>query len=53
VNAAVEAGLFTVAVPHDLTAHMDLSNADLVLDALDQLTLADALERSRRRPRRR
>jgi len=53
VDAASAAGLFTIAVPHDLTAHMDLSAADVVVEALDQLTLADALERSRRRPRRR
>ena len=31
VNAAVAAGLFVVAVPHRLTAHMDLSAADLGL----------------------
>jgi putative hydrolase of the HAD superfamily len=49
VNAAAAAGLFTVAVPHGLTAHMDLSGADAVLGSLEELTVADALERARRR----
>jgi HAD superfamily hydrolase (TIGR01509 family) len=52
IAAAVTAGLFTVAVPHDLTAHMDLSRADVVVDSLDDLSLGAALERSRRRGRR-
>jgi HAD superfamily hydrolase (TIGR01509 family) len=47
VNAAAAAGLFTVAVPHGLTAHMDLSGADAVLGSLEELTLADALEQAR------
>lgn len=49
VTAAVTAGLFTVAVPHDLTAHMDLSGADVVVESLDELSLSDALGRARRR----
>ena len=51
VTAAVEAGLFTVAVPHDLTHHMDLTAAHLQLTSLDDLTLEDALERAASRPR--
>jgi putative hydrolase of the HAD superfamily len=49
VTAAVTAGLFTVAVPHDLTAHMDLTAADVVVPSLAELSLADALERARTR----
>jgi HAD superfamily hydrolase (TIGR01509 family) len=46
VLAARAAGLYVVAVPHELTADLDLSAADLVLDHLDELTLADALARA-------
>jgi HAD superfamily hydrolase (TIGR01509 family) len=49
VRAARGAGLFVVAVPHDLTAHMDLSGADAVVDSLVAFSLGDALERARRR----
>ena len=49
VAAAVTAGLFTVAVPHGLTANLDLSAADLVAGSLNDLTLADALARASRR----
>jgi HAD superfamily hydrolase (TIGR01509 family) len=47
--AAAAAGLYTVAVPHPLTRDLDLSAADLVLDSLDALPLADAVERACRR----
>jgi HAD superfamily hydrolase (TIGR01509 family) len=50
VAAAAGAGLFVVAVPHGLTAHMDLSGADVVLGSLEDLTLADALARAAARP---
>lgn len=46
VTAAVEAGLFTVAVPHDLTSHMDLTIAHVQLTSLEELTLEDALHRA-------
>lgn len=46
VAAAVEAGLFTVAVPHDLTAHMDLASAHVQLTSLEELSLEDALRRA-------
>ncbi|MCA1845939.1 MAG: HAD-IA family hydrolase [Actinobacteria bacterium] len=49
VAAAVVAGLYTVAVPHDLTADLDLSAADLVVPSLDGLGLADVLARARGR----
>ncbi|MGH9222625.1 MAG: HAD family hydrolase [Acidimicrobiales bacterium] len=43
VAAAVGAGLFTVAVPHRLTAGLDLSAAQVVVHTLLDLTLAEAL----------
>jgi len=43
VSAAVGAGLFTVAVPHQWTAGLDLSAADLVVASLAALTLSDVL----------
>lgn len=49
VTAASGAGLFTIAVPHDLTAHMDFSAADLIVPSLEALTLDDALTQARRR----
>lgn len=49
VAAATAAGLWTVAVPHRLTAHMDFGGADHVVASLDELTLAEALGHARRR----
>ena len=49
VAAAVVTGLYTVAVPHGLTADLDLSAADLVVPSLDGLRLADVLARAHRR----
>jgi HAD superfamily hydrolase (TIGR01509 family) len=49
VAAASTAGLYTVAVPHDLTAHMDLSAADVVVASLEELSLAQALSGAARR----
>jgi HAD superfamily hydrolase (TIGR01509 family) len=49
VAAAVDAGLFTVAVPHALTEALDFARADLVIDSLERLTLGDALDQARRR----
>lgn len=46
VAAAVGAGLYTVAVPHRLTAHMDLSRAHEVVTSLADLTLAEVLARA-------
>lgn len=45
VAAAKDAGLFVVAVPHDLTAGLDLSRADLLVESLDEVTLGDVLGR--------
>lgn len=43
VIAANEAGIYTVAVPNDLTRQLDFSRADLVLDSLADITLAGLL----------
>lgn len=43
VAAAKAAGLWCVAVPHDLTRHLDLSAADLVVDSLASVSLAELL----------
>jgi HAD superfamily hydrolase (TIGR01509 family) len=50
VEAAVAAGLFTVAVPHPLTVDLDLSAAHLVTGSLGDLPLAEALRRAASRP---
>ncbi len=47
VAAAKDAGLFVVATPHPLTAPLDFSRADVVVDSLDDLSLSDVVERSR------
>ena len=49
VAAAVAAGLFTVAVPHRLTADLDFSQADVVAASLGGLALADVLRQARAR----
>jgi HAD superfamily hydrolase (TIGR01509 family) len=51
VTAASTAGLSTVAVPHDLTRDLDLSRADLVVDSLESLSVAEAFERATARLR--
>jgi len=38
---SLQAGLFTVAVPGPMSAHQDLSDADLVVASLAALTLDD------------
>ena len=40
VTAATAAGLFTVAVPHELTRGHDLSRADLLVGSLTEVSLA-------------
>jgi HAD superfamily hydrolase (TIGR01509 family) len=49
VSAAVAAGLFTVAVPHELTRSLDFSRADLTVSSLDALGLGDTVAMARRR----
>ena len=50
VDAAVTAGLYTIALPHGLTADLDLSRADVVTASLAGLRLADAVAAARARP---
>lgn len=50
VRAAVAAGLYTVAVPHGLTAGLDLSAADIVVESLADLRLGDVLQDAKARP---
>ncbi len=45
VKAAKSAGLACVAVPTEMTAHLDLGLADLVLPSLAEATLAGTIER--------
>jgi beta-phosphoglucomutase-like phosphatase (HAD superfamily) len=45
VIAAKRAGMRCVAIPNTITASLDLSQADLLLRALSDLTLAELLHR--------
>jgi HAD superfamily hydrolase (TIGR01509 family) len=45
VQAAKAAGIYVVAVPNRLTAQLSLAQADLRLDSLAELALADLLQR--------
>jgi beta-phosphoglucomutase-like phosphatase (HAD superfamily) len=49
VTAARAAGLRVIAVPNSVTARLDLSHADVVVESLADFTLADALARMLRR----
>jgi HAD superfamily hydrolase (TIGR01509 family) len=44
VTAAKTAGIFTVAIPNPLTACLNLDHADLKLESLAQMSLADLIE---------
>lgn len=46
VAAAVAAGLYTLAVPHRLTADLDLSAANMILASLEHVRLEDVLARA-------
>jgi HAD superfamily hydrolase (TIGR01509 family) len=50
VRAAKAAGLFTIAVPNPVTRSLDLSAADIVIESLSALSLAEAMARATRRP---
>lgn len=50
IAAARAAGLFCVAAPNPVTAGLDLSAADLVVDSLADVSLADVISASARRP---
>jgi HAD superfamily hydrolase (TIGR01509 family) len=45
VAAAKHAGLYCVAVPNPLTAQLDLSQSDRILDSLAEMSLGDLLKR--------
>jgi HAD superfamily hydrolase (TIGR01509 family) len=45
VSAARAAGIFCVAFPNEVTSTLDFSHADVVLTSLEDLSLADLLER--------
>ena len=45
VAAAKAAGLWCIAVPHEITARLDLSHADLLLSSLAEQTLQEVLDR--------
>jgi HAD superfamily hydrolase (TIGR01509 family) len=45
VRAARDAGIFCVAVPNPVTARLDLSDADLVLESFEDLSLDELLAR--------
>jgi beta-phosphoglucomutase-like phosphatase (HAD superfamily) len=49
VTAAKGAGLFCVVVPNPMTADMDLTHADMRLDALTDMPLAALLSAWERR----
>ena len=44
IAAAKDAGLYVVAVPHDLTRELDLSRADAVVESLAELSLSDLVD---------
>jgi len=45
VTAAKRAGLRCVAIPNSITAKLDLSDADVLLHSLAEITLADLLRK--------
>jgi beta-phosphoglucomutase-like phosphatase (HAD superfamily) len=50
--AAKRAGMQCVAIPNSITEGLDLSHADIVLDSLAHITLADLFGRLARPDRR-
>lgn len=49
VTAAKANGIFTVAVPNGMTRQLNLSHADLILDSLAELSLAEIIKRAEQR----
>lgn len=45
ITAAKQAGLRCVAIPNSITAHLDLSRADVVLSSLAEVSLAELMTR--------
>lgn len=44
VRAAKDAGIYTIAVPNQLTAHLNLEPADMVLESLAELSLVELIQ---------
>lgn len=44
VIAAKDAGIFTIAVPNPLTVNLNLDRADMILESLAELSLADLIQ---------
>jgi HAD superfamily hydrolase (TIGR01509 family) len=49
VAAAKANGIFTVAVPNEMTRQLNLSHADLILGSLAELSLAEIIQRAEQR----
>ena len=49
LRSARTAGIFTVVIPNEMTRHMELDEADLLLGSMEQLDLADVSARLRTR----
>lgn len=49
VTAAKATGIFTVAVPNGMTRQLNLDHADLILDSLAELSLAEIVKRAEQR----
>ena len=47
VKAGKSAGAFTVAIPNSITQHLDLSQADLILNSLSEMPLERLLQQAR------
>jgi HAD superfamily hydrolase (TIGR01509 family) len=45
IRAAHDAGMFCIAVPNEITRHLDVSLADIILESLADVSLPDLLRR--------
>ena len=45
IAAAKSAGIYCVAIPNPITKYLNLTNADLILDSLANLSLQELLAR--------
>ena len=48
VEAAIQAGIFTVAIPNNVTRRMGPNGADLVLESLADMTLQELVQAAER-----
>jgi HAD superfamily hydrolase (TIGR01509 family) len=44
ITAAKTAGMYCIAVPNDLTKHLDIHKADMILESLESISLNDLLD---------